>query len=99
MAKLEGNHYRGSAAIAVPTSVAAGAAIDTGGYPLPAVDINGSFTATYEVQGSLDGTNFRTVGTLTAAGTIAFTYSPVAVRINCTAYTSGAPTGVVMAAR
>jgi hypothetical protein len=99
MAKLEGSFYRASSAIAVPASVAAGAAIDVGGFPSCAVQIVGSFTATYDVQASLDGSNFVTVATITAAAIVSVPLPAVAVRINCTAYTSGTPTGVVVSAR
>lgn len=94
--------YVGSSVLAVPTSVAAGSPVDCRAVEAKTVAITGTFTATYQVQISCDpsdspaSTSWTNVGSaLTAAGNL-FVQQPCTwLRINCTAYTSGTPTGLV----
>lgn len=88
--------------VAVPLSVTAGAATDTRAMEAKTVTVEGTFTATYQVQISCDpsdnpvSTSWTNVGTaLTAAGNV-FVQQPCCwIRLNCTAFTSntGALTG------
>ena len=65
---------------------------------LPAfLQVNGITTATVAFQGSLDGTNYYTIGTaLTADGIVTIANAPKYLRANCTAYTSGTITAKVL---
>lgn len=85
-------------ALAAPTSVAAGAATGAIG-ERKTVSIEGAFSATYQVQVSLDNSaspaaaSWQNVGAaLTAAGVLEISLPCAWVRLNCTAYTSGTPT-------
>jgi len=89
----------GFSQLAAPVSVTAGAANDMSGFSSATVSIEGTFTATYQVQISLDNSaspasaSWQNEGAaLTAAGTLAITKPCAWVRLNCTAYTSGTPT-------
>lgn len=78
--------------LAVPTSVAAGAAQSTPGcYEQCAVQIWGTFAATLAVEASSDGTNFSAVSSVTAPGWVSIPFAFKAIRINTTAFTSGTP--------
>lgn len=85
--------------IAVPTSVAAGAATDVKDLTGLQATLAGTLSATYQFQVSYDnGTSFVNHGTaLTAAGIVATAIPDAAtqVRWNCTAYTSGTPTSAI----
>lgn len=75
--------------VVVPGSAIAGAATSIADMTSAVVTLTGSFTGTYQVQVSMDGTNFYNFGSaLTAAGQLAITYPAAQVRLNCTAYTS-----------
>jgi hypothetical protein len=69
--------------------------VDSG---LPAfLQVNGITTATVALQGSIDGTNWSTVGTaLTADGMVILAVAPKYLRANCTAYTSGTITAKIL---
>jgi hypothetical protein len=69
--------------------------VDSG---LPAfLQVNGITTATVALQGSIDGTNWSTVGTaLTADGIVILAVAPKYLRANCTAYTSGTITAKIL---
>lgn len=57
----------------------------------------GTLVGTWQAQISPDGTNWANEGTaLTAAGSVFIEKPCVKVRWNCTAFTSGTPTSVVM---
>ena len=79
--------------------VAAGASpavqVDAG---LPAfLQVSGITTATVAFQGSLDGTNWSTIGTaLTANGIVTIANAPTYLRANVTAWTSGSITAKVL---
>jgi hypothetical protein len=65
---------------------------------LPAfLQVNGITTATVAFQGSLDGTNYYTIGTaLTADGIVTIANAPKYLRANCTVYVSGTITAKVL---
>lgn len=61
------------------------------------LQVNGITTATVAFQGSLDGSNWYTLGSaLTADGIVTVANSPKYLRANCTAYTSGTITAKVL---
>ncbi len=89
-----------SASLAVPTSQTAGAATPVGQCGRKCVSLESSGTATYQIQISLDktdppaSTSWQNEGTaLTTSGTLEITKPCIWVRVNCTAYTNGTPTG------
>jgi hypothetical protein len=65
---------------------------------LPAfLQVSGITTATVAFQGSLDGTNWSTIGTaLTANGIVIIANAPTYLRANVTAWTSGSITAKVL---
>jgi len=69
--------------------------VDTG---QPAfLQVSGITSATVALQGSLDGTNWSTLGTaLTANGIITVANAPKYLRANCTVYVSGTITAKIM---
>ena len=67
-----------------------------GGQPV-FMQVSGVTSATVVLQGSLDGTNWSTLGTaLTADGMVTVTNAPKYVRANCTVYVSGTITAKVL---
>lgn len=67
-----------------------------GGQPV-FMQVSGITSATVVLQGSLDGTNWATLGTaLTADGIVTIANAPKYLRANCTAYTSGTITAKVL---
>lgn len=83
--------------LAVPTSVAAGPAVALRPDESATVYLTGTFTATVQMQVSLDGTNWLNDGSaLTAAGTLLISKAANYVRANVTAYTSGTPVGKLL---
>ena len=61
------------------------------------LQVSGITSATVALQGSLDGTNWSTIGTaLTANGIITVANAPKYLRANCTSYTSGTITAKVL---
>jgi hypothetical protein len=61
------------------------------------LQVSGITTATVAFQGSLDGTNWSTIGTaLTANGIVIVQNAPKYLRANVTAWTSGSITAKVM---
>lgn len=86
--------------LAVPTSVVAGAATPVGTLERKTVSLESVGTATYQVQISLDtsnapaSTSWQNEGAaLTASGTLEVSKPCAWIRLNCTAYTNGTPTG------
>jgi hypothetical protein len=69
--------------------------VDTG---QPAfLQVSGITTATVAFQGSLDGTNWSTIGTaLTANGIVTIQNAPKYLRANVTAWTTGSITAKIM---
>jgi hypothetical protein len=61
------------------------------------LQVNGITSATVALQGSIDGTNWSTIGTaLTADGLITVANAPKYLRANCTAYVSGTVTAKIL---
>lgn len=86
----------------LPTSVTVGAPVACEAMVEKTVSVEGTFTATYQIEISLDPANPPAASSwtakgaaLTAAGSL-YVQEPCAwVRANCTAYTSGTPSGKV----
>jgi len=67
-----------------------------GGQPV-FLQVSGITSATVVLQGSLDGSNWSTLGSsLTADGLITVANAPKYVRANCTVYVSGTITAKVL---
>lgn len=78
--------------IAMPVSVAAGAKSEVGFFDGFTVYVSGMGTATYQLQISVDGTNYHNEGSeVTANGVVNVTKAALWARWNCTAWTSGTP--------
>jgi len=61
------------------------------------LQVSGITSATVVLQGSLDGTNWSTIGTaLTADGMITVANAPKYLRANCTVYVSGTITAKIL---
>jgi hypothetical protein len=61
------------------------------------LQVSGITTATVAFQGSLDGTNWSTIGTaLTANGIVTIANAPKYLRANVTAWTSGTITAKIL---
>jgi hypothetical protein len=61
------------------------------------LQVSGITSATVALQGSLDGTNWSTIGTaLTANGMITVANAPKYLRANCTVYVTGTITAKIM---
>jgi len=61
------------------------------------MQVSGVTSATVVLQGSLDGTNWATLGTaLTADGMVTVANAPLYIRANCTVYVSGTITAKVL---
>lgn len=94
---LAGQSQGAQKTIAVPASVAAGAAQDFGDYDDNVrLSLSGTFVATVQWQESIDGTNWVNIGAAqTAVGVVVVTKRTRYIRANTTAYTSGTPVGTV----
>jgi hypothetical protein len=61
------------------------------------LQVSGITSATVLLQGSLDGTNWSTLGTsLTADGIVTVANAPKYLRANCTVYVTGTITAKIM---
>jgi hypothetical protein len=61
------------------------------------LQVSGITSATVALQGSLDGTNWSTIGTaLTANGIITVQNAPKYLRANCTVFVTGTITAKIM---
>jgi pectate lyase len=61
------------------------------------LQVSGITSATVALEGSLDGTNWSTIGTaLTANGLITVANAPKYLRANCTVYVTGTITAKIM---
>ena len=61
------------------------------------LQVSGITSATVVLQGSLDGTNWATIGTaLTANGIVTVANAPKYLRANCTVYVTGTITAKIM---
>ena len=67
-----------------------------GGQPV-FMQVSGITSATVVLQGSLDGTNWATLGSaLTADGIVTIANAPKYVRANCTVYVTGTITAKIL---
>ena len=67
-----------------------------GGQPV-FMQVSGITSATVVLQGSLDGTNWATLGSaLTADGMVTIANAPKYVRANCTVYVTGTITAKIL---
>jgi hypothetical protein len=87
--------------IPVPAAVANGAnAVDVSDLTSAHLSITSVGTATYKVKVSYDGTNFVQFGAdVTADADVSLPDAAVAVRVDCSAYTSGTPKGAISGVR
>jgi len=61
------------------------------------LQVSGITNATVALQGSLDGTNWSTIGTaLTANGIVTIANAPTYLRANCTVYVTGTITAKIV---
>jgi hypothetical protein len=61
------------------------------------LQVSGITSATVALQGSLDGTNWSTIGTaLTADGLVTVANAPKYLRANCTVFVTGTITAKIM---
>jgi hypothetical protein len=61
------------------------------------LQVSGITSATVALQGSLDGTNWSTIGTaLTANGIVTIANAPTYLRANCTVYVTGTITAKII---
>ena len=61
------------------------------------LQVSGITGATVALQGSLDGTNWSTIGTaLTANGIVTIANAPTYLRANCTVYVTGTITAKIV---
>jgi len=61
------------------------------------LQVSGITSATVALQGSLDGTNWSTIGTaLTANGIVTIANAPTYLRANCTVYSTGTITAKIV---
>jgi hypothetical protein len=79
----------------VATGASKAVQIDAG---VPAfLQVSGITSATVALQGSLDGTNWSTIGTaLTADGIVTVANAPKYLRANCTVYVTGTITAKIL---
>jgi hypothetical protein len=81
---------------AVGATGASGAVQADAGQPA-FLQVSGITSATVALQGSLDGTNWSTLGTaLTADGLVTVANAPKYLRANCTVYVTGTITAKIM---
>jgi hypothetical protein len=81
---------------AVGATGASGAVQADAGQPA-FLQVSGITTATVDLEGSLDGSNWTTVGTpLTANGIVTVANAPKYLRANVTAWTAGAITAKIL---
>ena len=79
------------------TATGASKAVQVDGGQPAFLQVSGITSATVLLQGSLDGTNWSTLGTaLTADGLITVANAPKYLRANCTVYVTGTITAKIM---
>lgn len=79
------------------TATGASKAMQADGGQPAFLQVSGITSATVVFQGSLDGTNWSTLGTaLTADGLITVANAPKYLRANCTVYVSGTITAKIL---
>ena len=83
--------------VAVTTPPVAGAAQEVDHLRNKTVQFSGTFVATLQLEGSLDGTNWVAVeSAVTAAGLVEVSHTLKQLRVKTTAYTSGTPVAVLV---
>jgi hypothetical protein len=81
--------------IPIPTSVSTGDAINVFEYREKTLSVAGTFSATIQFEGTLDGSNWFNLGSpVTAPGLIEVTAFLRSMRAKVTVYVSGTPVGV-----
>jgi len=79
------------------TAIGASKAMQTDGGQPAFLQVSGITSATVVFQGSLDGTNWSTLGSsLTADGIVTVANAPKYLRANCTVYVSGTITAKIL---
>lgn len=79
-----------------PASVAVGPAKFVGRLTDKNLQVGGTFVATLQLEGTIDGTNFEDVGAaITAPGIVVVSGYFDKLRINTTVFTSGVPVAVL----
>ena len=79
------------------TATGASKAVQADGGQSAFLQVSGITSATVVFQGSLDGTNWSTLGSsLTADGLITVANAPKYLRANCTVYVSGTITAKIL---
>lgn len=79
------------------TATGASKAVQAEGGNPAFLQVSGITSATVAFQGSLDGTNWSTIGTaLTSDGLVTIANAPKYLRANCTVYVSGTITAKVL---
>jgi len=79
------------------TATGASKAMQTDGGQPAFLQVSGITSATVVFQGSLDGTNWSTLGSsLTADGLVTVANAPKYLRANCTVYVSGTITAKIL---
>ena len=79
------------------TATGASSAVQVDGGQPVFLQVNGITSATVVLQGSLDGTNWSTLGSaLTGDGLVIIANAPKYVRANCTVYVSGTITAKIL---
>lgn len=79
------------------TATGASKAMQADGGQPAFLQVSGITSATVVFQGSLDGTNWSTLGTaLTADGLVTVANAPKYLRANCTVYVSGTITAKIL---
>jgi hypothetical protein len=79
------------------TAVGASKAVQVDAGAPAFLQVNGITSATVVLQGSLDGTNWSTLGSsLTADGLVTVANAPKYLRANCTVYVSGTITAKIL---
>lgn len=80
----------------VPASVASGAALDVHDLTDKTIAVSGTFAASIQIEGSLDGSTWIAIGAPISAPALVEVSATVAqIRASTTAYTSGTPSGIV----
>ena len=78
--------------LAVPTAIGVGAASNVFRLRDKYVQVHGTFAATLQLEGSIDGDEYFSVGTpQTSAGVLAVPETVQFLRVHVTAFTSGEP--------
>jgi hypothetical protein len=79
------------------TATGASTAIQIDGGQPVFMQVSGITSATVVLQGSLDGSNWATLGSaLTADGMVTIANAPMYVRANCTVYVTGTITAKIL---